>query len=129
MDDGDAVGSVRMGVVFGRLAVGSPARMPDAGMALERRILQSGFKIFELAFGAAAFEVIAFQRRNARGIIAAIFEALERIHQLFGDRSAPENADDAAHAVCIPPIEKARPLLTKFGRAKILNNYCRLRQR
>ena len=96
---------------------------------LERRVLQPRFKIFEFAFGAAAFEVVAFQRRNARGIIAAIFEALERVHQLLGDRSAPENADDAAHAVYIPPIEKARPLLTKFGRAEILNNYCRLRQR
>jgi hypothetical protein len=41
--------------------------------------------------------VIAFQRRNACGIIAAIFEAFERIHQLLSDRCAPENADDAAH--------------------------------
>ena len=105
MNHGDILGCVGMGVVFGRLAMGSPAGMTDAGMALERRILQSRFEIFELAFGAAAIEAIAFQRGDARRIIAAIFEALERINQLFGDRSAPENADDAAHAVCFPRLE------------------------
>src|ERR1700733_12192565 len=97
MNNGDVVGCVGMGVIFGRLAMGSPARMADARMALERRFFQPRFEIFEFAFGAAAFEVIAFQRRNARGIIAAIFEAFERIHQLLSDRCAPENADDAAH--------------------------------
>src|SRR6185312_8873818 len=100
MDDGDAFGGVRMGVVFGRLAVGRPARMADSGMAFERSVLQSGFEIFELAFGTAAFEAIAFQRRDASGIITAIFETFERVHQLLGDRSTPENADNAAHAVC-----------------------------
>jgi hypothetical protein len=42
--------------------------------------------------------MVAFQRGNARGIIAAILQALERIHNLIRDRAAPENADNAAHA-------------------------------
>jgi hypothetical protein len=98
--------------------------MPDAGMALERSVFQSRFEIFQLAFGTAPLEMIAFQCRNACGIVAAIFEALERVDQLLGDRRASENTDDAAHSVCYPPDREAGPLLAKFSRAKILNNYC-----
>jgi hypothetical protein len=42
--------------------------------------------------------VIALERGDACGIVAAIFEAFERIHDLIRDRSASENADNAAHA-------------------------------
>jgi hypothetical protein len=59
---------------------------------------QSRFKILEFALGAAALKVVAFDCGDAGGIIAAIFKALERIHQLLRDRSASENADNAAHA-------------------------------
>ena len=72
--------------------------MSDAGMTGERFGLQSRFKIFEFAFGAAPLEMVAFQRGDAGGIVAAIFKPLERIHQLLRDRTAPENADNAAHA-------------------------------
>ncbi len=67
-------------------------------MAGERLGLQSRFEVLEFALGAAAFELTALERGNACGIVTAIFEALERIHQLLRDRSAPENADNAAHA-------------------------------
>jgi hypothetical protein len=50
--------------------------------------------------------MITFQRRHTGGIIAAVFEALERIHQLLGDWTVPENADDAAHAPQILPKQK-----------------------
>jgi hypothetical protein len=75
MDDGDAGRGVRMGVVLGRLAVGGPAGVADAGMARQRLGAQPNFKIFQFAFGAAALEMIAFQGGNARGIVAAIFKA------------------------------------------------------
>ena len=99
VDHGDAIGGVRMGVVLGRLAVGGPAGVSDAGMAGERFCLQPRFEVFQFAFGAAALEMLALQRRNASGIVAAIFESLERIHDLVRDRTAPQNADNAAHAV------------------------------
>src|SRR6266852_4971025 len=89
---------MRMRVALGRLAVRGPARMSDAGMTRKRFGLQSRFKIFEFAFGAAPLEMVAFERGDACGIVAAIFKPLERIHQLFRDRTAPENADNAAHA-------------------------------
>ena len=103
--------------------------MSDAGMAGERLGLQSRFEIFEFAFGAAALEMVAFQRGDACGVVAAIFQPLERIHQLLRDRTAPENADNAAHADQYPTVEdfKTADLLTNQS-GQILNNYCRLRQ-
>ena len=70
---------------------------------------QPRFQILQLAFGAAALEMVAFQRGDARGIVAAIFQPLERIHQLLRDRSASENADNAAHADKYPQIVENLP--------------------
>jgi hypothetical protein len=101
-------------------------------MARERLGSQSRFKIFELAFGAAALETVAFQRGDTSRIVAAILKPLERIHQLFRDRSAPENADNAAHAdqflQIVEKFSKPAHLLTRIADVQILNNYCRLRQ-
>jgi hypothetical protein len=70
----------------------------DAGMTGERFGFQSRFEVFQFAFGAAPREMVAFQRGDACGIVTAIFQPLERIHDLIRDRSASENADNAAHA-------------------------------
>src|SRR5262249_32949158 len=102
MHDGDAFGRVRMGVVLGRLAVGGPAGVTDAGVAVERRLIQPLLEVLQLAFGAAALERGAFQRRDTCGIVAAIFEPFEGIDQLLRDGSTPQNADNAAHAVSSP---------------------------
>src|SRR5215472_6864707 len=75
----DFFGGVRMGIVLGWSAVGRPAGMANADRAFERLAREPGLEIFELAFGAPTRELAAFQRRDARGIVAAIFEALERI--------------------------------------------------
>jgi hypothetical protein len=72
--------------------------VPDAGVTAERFGLQSRFKIPQFAFGAAALKMIAFQRSDTSGVVTAIFEALERVHDLVRDRTAPENANNAAHA-------------------------------
>ena len=72
---------------------------PASGFAAQPR-----FEILQLAFGAAAIEMVAFQRGDACGIVTAIFKPLEQIHQLLRNRSAPQNADNAAHAVQYPQI-------------------------
>ena len=99
----DLVGRVRMRIDLVRLAVRRPARMADAGVTGERLADQALFEVLEFAFGAAARQVAAFQRRDAGGIIAAIFEALERLDHFLGDRLAPEYADDPAHETNMPP--------------------------
>jgi hypothetical protein len=53
---------------------------------------------------------------------------------LLRDRTAPENADNAAHADQTLQIDEKSPkqrrsLLTRRAEAQILNNYCGLRQR
>ena len=45
VNHGDAIGRMRMGVVLGRLAVGGPARVSDAGTAQERLGFQPRFEI------------------------------------------------------------------------------------
>jgi len=95
---------------------------------------QSRFEIPELAFGAAPIEMIAFQRGDARGIVTAIFQPLERIDQLLRDRTTSQNADNAAHADQYLQIDEKSPkprqhLLTRIAAVQIVNNYCRLRQR
>ena len=133
MDHGDALGRVRMRVVLGRPAMGRPAGMADPGVTVERFGLQPLFQILEFAFGAAARQMVAFQRGDACGIIAAIFQPFERIHQLLRDRSASQNADNAAHAERYPQIVENLPkqrhvLLTRNAAAYLLNNCCGLRQ-
>ena len=63
--DRDLVGRMRMRVDFVGLAVRRPARVADAGMARERLAHQALFEVLQFAFGAAAREVAAFERRDA----------------------------------------------------------------
>src|ERR1044071_6480061 len=65
VDDRKAFGRMRMRVVFGRLAVSSPAGMADAGMPPKRRCLQPRFQVFQLTLGAPPLEPVAFERCDA----------------------------------------------------------------
>jgi hypothetical protein len=107
--------------------------MSDAGMPRERFGFQPGFEIFQFAFGAAALETLALQGGYPCGIVTAVFEPLERFHQLLRDRTASENADNAAHAdqylqIVEKFLDQRVYLLTRIAGSQILNNYCRLRQ-
>ncbi len=95
--DRDAGGHVRMGVDLSGTPVRRPARVPDAHMALQRLLGKTLLQIFELAFGAAAVEGSVFNRSDACGIIAAIFEPAQGFDQIAGDRLAAQNSNDAAH--------------------------------
>ncbi len=86
-----------MRVVFGRPAMRRPARVADADLAAERFALETVLERAQLAFGAPAAEHAVLQRGDAGRVIAAIFEALERVDQLARDRPVPENSDDSAH--------------------------------
>ena len=66
--------------------------------AVERLAAQPRFEVAQLALGAAARQRAVLERGDAGRIIAAIFEALERIDQLARDRLTAENSDNPAHA-------------------------------
>src|SRR5581483_9476523 len=103
MNDRKPVGRMRMRVQFARFAVCRPARVPDAARALERLAFQPRFEIFQFAFGAPAAEVAVLDGCNACGIVAAIFEPLQRFDEMWSDRLAAENADYPAHNAASPP--------------------------
>ena len=101
--DGHALGGMRMGIVLVGPAVGRPAGMADPDGAGERTIVEPLLEILQLSFGPPAREASALQRRDPSGIVAAIFEALERIDDLACDRLAAQNSDDPAHRISLPP--------------------------
>ncbi len=93
----DGPGAVRMRVGLAGLAVGGPARVGDAELAGKGRALHVFGQQCDLAGVAAALQAVAAQNRHARGVVAAIFEALQafqknRCHIALGRRR-----DDAAH--------------------------------
>ncbi len=55
-DEGAGAVAVGVGVLFGGAAVGGPAGVADAVGALERVVAEDGFKVGELAGGAADVE-------------------------------------------------------------------------
>jgi hypothetical protein len=71
--------------------------MADAYVAGEWLLLEPLLQRGELALGASAPEHSMINRGNARGVIAAVFEALERFDQMAGDRLASNDSDDPAH--------------------------------
>src|ERR1700733_1547322 len=86
-----------MGVGLRGLAVRRPARVANADGAAKRRCGQFRPQILELALGAPPLQAPVFERRHASGIVAAIFEPLQRIDNRARDRPGPENPDDATH--------------------------------
>ena len=97
MHDRDVVGHMRMSVRLARLAVRGPTRMADAGVAHERLDLEQLLEIDELPLRPAPFEPAALERGHAGEVVAAIFEALQRIDHRLRDRPLTQNADNPAH--------------------------------
>ena len=106
--DGNALVHVRMRVALDRLAVRRPARVAEAGAALQGMVGEPQLQVLELALGAAAIEMAVLDGGDARRIIAAIFEPPQRVDEIAGDRLLSKNADDAAHAL-FPPADFAVP--------------------
>ena len=93
----DDVGGVRMRIGLSRPAMGRPAGVANADGPAQRFALEPRFERAQFAFSAPAPEDTVVERCNARGIIAAVFKALEGINQLPGNRLGPQNSDNSAH--------------------------------
>ena len=81
VDNRHPVRRVRMGVIRGRCAVSRPPCVRDADGPRQRLIVEQRFQIGKLAFSATAVNAALDQRRNPRGIIAAIFQPLQPVEQ------------------------------------------------
>src|SRR5262249_61494066 len=62
VDEGEALGGMRVRVMFGRSAMSRPAGVADADRAGERLAREPGFKIAQLALGTPARKVPGFER-------------------------------------------------------------------
>ena len=118
MDDRHVVRDVRMRVLDRRRAVRGPARVADADRAAERSGGQLGLQVHQLAARPAPVERAALQRGDARRVVAAIFEALERVHDERRDLPLGDNADDAAHGPTPPPASDSCPLASDSWRLR-----------
>ena len=63
--------------------------MADADIAAERLSLQPRFQRLQFTFGAPTSKDAVVECGDARKVVAAVFEALERIDQLSGNRLGP----------------------------------------
>ena len=125
--DRDPLGRVRMRVDLGRLAVGGPAGVADADRAGERLAGEPLLQVLELALGAPARQRAALQRRDAGGVVAAIFQALERIDELARDRLTPENSNDPAQSGLYPlAATGARCCLSAAARSAEIKMHVRM---
>ena len=75
-----AMAEVGMSVVHGGRAMGGPARMGNAGGALEMLLLDLGQQFGDPVRAAGAFQAIGVHRHAAR-VIAAVFEPLQALDQ------------------------------------------------
>ena len=117
MDDGDPVLGIamRMGIAVARLAMRCPARMGDAGRALEARRQQ----LFELAHPALAFgqtQLAAAGDRDPGRIVAAIFEPMQPFDQDRRRVAPADVTDDATHARVSSAIDDPAQLPLAVGR-------------
>jgi hypothetical protein len=88
---------VRVGIVRGRHAVGSPAGVGDAGEAADL-VLRNLFGQFGHALRAArAAQMAVGVDGDAAGVVAAVLKALEAFNEDRGDVALGDGANNAAH--------------------------------
>ena len=97
VDERNVADDVRVRIADGRRAMRSPARMGDAGDAVERVLFQLSREIVELALGAPADKLAILDRANAGRVIAAIFEPLQAVEQPLRDIRLSDDPDNSTH--------------------------------
>src|SRR3982750_3755777 len=80
-----------------RPAMRPPARVRNSGEAFDRRLLVQRFEIAHLARRPDPRQAVAFEDRDAGGVVAAVFESLEAGNQDGDDVFPRGSGDDSAH--------------------------------
>ena len=112
-DEGAGAIAVRVGVFFGGAAVGGPAGVSDSVSAVHGLVAEDSLKVAELAGRAAELEEIgravgcdAAGDGDAGGVITAIFEASQALHDDGDAGFRADVADDSTHIESVDhPIE------------------------
>ena len=90
---------VWMRVLIRHAAVRRPARVRDARVARERRLLQQRGEICDAARALARLDVATGERGDARGVVAAVFKPAEAVEEDWDCWILADVADDAAHEI------------------------------
>ncbi len=108
-DAAPAVG-VRMRVDDRRLAVGCPPGVPDAQVTGRHVVMELGDQVVNLglALGHAGLMGARLHDGDARRVVAAVFEALQRVHEDGRRLSLTQVADDSAHMTSCPANGQAQ---------------------
>ena len=103
---------VRMGVALARLAVGGPARVADADVALDRRFRQPRRQVAQLADIAADGDLPILDDGDARRVIAAIFQPPQPVHDDLGRVARPDVTDNTTHNPS-PSLHEFKPFVLR----------------
>ena len=109
--DDDLPGAVGLGmrVQLRRASVRGPARVPDPGRAGGGRAVELLDEVAELAGRAVDREPAVRQGRDARRVVAAVFEPLQPLEEERARLTGTDVADDAAHGLRPGPKGGAEP--------------------
>ena len=92
-----AVREVGVGVVHGRSAVRGPAGVGDAGAGIQRLGIHLRLQLGHAGGAARALQRTPTVHGHAAGVVAAVLQALQALHEDGNDVARADRADDAAH--------------------------------
>ena len=97
--DGDRAvhAHMRVRVLFRRRSMRRPPRVRDPHRAEWRLVLDHRLKTRDLASGAKCFHTFPVHDRDARRVVAAIFEALQSVDEHGGGNPSANVAYDSTH--------------------------------
>ena len=93
---------VRVRIIFARGAMCRPARVRDAGCALERCFVERLLQFLHFAETANPLKGLAVQNRDTRRVVTAILEPAQALHQYRDDISLGNSTDDSTHGCALP---------------------------
>src|SRR5262249_42318225 len=107
---------MRVRVALGGRAVRRPARVTDAGVTAQRFFVQQNREAIQFARRPPAVDPAIDQRGDTGGIVAAIFQTLQRVDDKRRDVALTCNANNAAHnASSYFFLRSARIFLARSG--------------
>ena len=107
VDHRHPAGGVRVGIGFAGRAMGGPAGVADANCAADGAPGNQAFELDELALGTAKLDQAVGERREARGIVAAVFEAPQPVEDVRRRLIRARDTDDSAHSSGTPLLRAA----------------------
>jgi hypothetical protein len=102
VDDRDPTGAIHlgMGVDVARAAMRRPARVREPDRGVRRALRDGGAQVAQLAGTLLDEQVtLVVHERDSRGVVAAVFEPSETLHEDRAGISRPGIANDSAHSL------------------------------